>query len=801
MDKQKNVNNSEKNAFAFENLKLISNIVNGGGISNIVSGIKKGRMQLDAFIKEIKTKVGKDVSAKIEIKKEMPESIKENKQNSNFNNAKTQNNKFQQNQGKQNFVKDFKKSQEQSQNKNFSQKPNNNQKNFSDKKSGTGFSSGKIAPTVELDIVKKPERNMNNKTKNRKSDDGDSKSLSVKAKLRMGYIDLDDPMDDEERIGRVRVKTKKQKPAVVAEKTTIDNATITSENITVKELSEKIGKPVSEILKKLFLLGLMYNINSVIDFDTAELVASEFNITLNKKFDKSYEDQLEESFENLGEHLQKRPPIVTVMGHVDHGKTSLLDAIKKTNVISGEAGGITQHIGAYSVSLNGNKITFIDTPGHAAFTEMRARGAKVTDIAILVVAADDGIMPQTIEAINHIKAANVPMIVAINKMDKPEANPERIKQQLTEHDVLPEEWGGDAICVPISAKTGAGIDKLLEMVLLVADMQELKADPTMPAKGSIIESKIDKGRGIVATVLVENGTLHVGDYLLCGVSSGRIRAMVDYKGNNVKSAEPSMAVSVLGLNSVPEAGEKAYVVDEKFAKNIVQERMNKIQREINSKASGVKLEEFLKQNADNEIKTLKLIIKADVNGSIEALKSSLEELRNEEVVVKCIHAAVGGINESDVLLAKASDAIIIGFNVKPEAKAKSLAEHNGVDIKLYRVIYEAIDDVSKAITGMLAPKYEEKVVGHVEVRQLFKISAIGTIAGSYVLDGVVNRNSKIRVIREGKVIQETEIETLQQQKDQAKQVKAGFECGIKLLNFNDVKEFDILEAYENVQIN
>ena len=510
---------------------------------------------------------------------------------------------------------------------------------------------------------------------------------------------------------------------------------------------------------------------------------------------------MEEIFDARGEHQEKRAPIVTVMGHVDHGKTSLLDAIRKTNVTTGEAGGITQHIGAYSVEINGRKITFIDTPGHEAFTNMRARGAKVTDMAILVVAADDGIMPQTIEAINHIKAAGVPMLVAINKMDKPEANVERIKQQLTEHDVLPEEWGGSTICVPISAKTGMNIDKLLEMVLLVADMEELTADASQPAAGYVIESKIDKGRGIMATVLVRNGTLHIGDYIISGVASGRIRAMMDHTGKAIKVAGPSTPASVLGFNEVPVAGDKAYVVDEKLAKDIIYERKTKLQEQKSNQNNGITLEDFLKQSADHEMKVLNIIVKADVNGSAEALKQTLEKIANEEVQVKCIHSGVGGITEGDVSLAQASHAVIIGFNVRPESKAKSQAEHNGVDIKLYSVIYDAVDDVTAAINGMLTPKFTEETVGHVEIRHIFKISSVGTIAGSYVLDGCINRDSKVRLLRNNVVIATTEVETLQQQKDQAKTVKAGFECGIKLRNYSDIKVGDIIEAYELKKIN
>lgn len=650
----------------------------------------------------------------------------------------------------------------------------------------------------------KPERNLN-KVKS-KSVDKETKGLNIKAKIRMGFIELnqDDLMDENDtRMGRVRGKNKKAKEVRIPEKMVIENATITTDNLTVKILSEKIGKPVSEIVKKFMLLGMMININSVIDFDTAELVANEFGIKLERNVGKTAEEQLlEEYAKNIenGKDSKKRPPIVTVMGHVDHGKTSLLDTIKKTNVISSEAGGITQHIGAYSITVNNNKITFIDTPGHEAFTSMRRRGAEVTDIAILVVAADDGIMPQTVEAIKHIKEAKVPMIVAINKIDKPDANIERIKQQLTEHDVLPEEWGGDVICVPISAKMGSNIDKLLEMVLLVADMQELKANPKNPATGTVLESKIDKGRGIVATILIKDGTLKVGDYLLCGTSSGRVRSMIDYLGKTVKSAEPSMAVSVVGLNAVPDAGEIAYVVDEKVAKNIITERTTKQKIEKTKQTNGVTQESFLNTSASQEMKTLKLIIKADVQGSAEALKESLEKICNEEAKVEVISYAVGGINESDVLMAKASDAFIIAFNTKTETKAKTLAARNNVQILNYKVIYDAVEEISKRIQKMLSPKFSENVVGHAEIRHIFKISNVGSVAGCYVLDGTITRNAPIKLKRNGEVIFETNIETLQQNKDEAKQVRSGFECGIKLKGFNDIKEGDIIEAYEKVQI-
>ena len=667
---------------------------------------------------------------------------------------------------------------------------------------GTGPKPVKAKPFIKVEetvaIPKTDNRTFGNKNKT-KTFDSEKKELNKKAKIKMGYIDVDDNFDLDEdneiRMGRVRTKPKKQKVVVAPEKTVIDKAVIDTDNLTIKILSEKIGKPAVEIIKKFMMLGMMLNINSSIDFPTAELVASEFGITLEQNISKNFEEKLLEMFDSYANDTEARAPIVTVMGHVDHGKTSLLDAIRNTNVIANESGGITQHIGAYEVETSGGRITFIDTPGHEAFTAMRARGASATDIAILVVAADDGIMPQTVEAIHHIKQANVPMIVAINKIDKPEADIDRIKQQLTQYEVLPEEWGGDTICVPISAKFNKNIDGLLDTVLLVAEMQELKADSTVPASGTVVESKIDKGRGIMATVLVKNGSLHIGDYVVCGTASGRVRAMIDYTGKNITNAGPSTPVSILGLDTVPEAGDIAYVVEEKFARELVAERNAKQRADKIEQGNGVSLEDFLQKSADFEVKTLNILVKADVKGTAEALRMTLEKIKNEEVVVHCIMAAVGGINESDVLLAQASGAIIIGFNTKVEAKAKVLAERNGVQIKFYSVIYDAVDDVTAAISGMLTPKYEEQVIGHVEIRQLFKISSIGTICGSYVLDGSVNRDSNVRLIRNKEVIVDTSVDTLQHNKDQVKTMNAGYECGIKLKNFNDVEVGDILEVY------
>ncbi len=817
-----NKNNSvQKNNNSFSNLKTLGVLLSGNELNSFVTAIGKAKRALDAYCKQLKEKEvaslnkqeteNSGVASVQKVEQQAPIAahktfdrgqVQHAQVRKEFNNQGgrfASNANIQQSNGVNNRG-DYKSRGNSAPNGSgaFNKSRNSDEKSRIPAPRTPNVSR----PTMDkTPLFTKPERNFGNKNKS-KVVETDKKELNKKAKIRMGYVAFDD-FENEDRMGRVRsAKPKKQKENVVVEKQEIKEAVITTDNLTVKLLSEKIGKPAVEIIKKFMMLGMMPNINSVIDFQTAELVAQEFGVTLEQKVEKNYEEKLVDMFTNQDDsHNVKRPPIVTVMGHVDHGKTSLLDAIKKTNVTSGEAGGITQHIGAYSVEAKGNKITFIDTPGHEAFTSMRARGAMVTDVAILVVAADDGIMPQTVEAINHIKNAGVPMVVAINKMDKPTANPDKIKQQLTEYDVVPEEWGGDTICVPISALTGEGIDKLLEMVLLVSDMADLSADANLPGYGYVIESKIDKGRGVVATIIVKNGSLHVGDYMVCGVSSGRIRAMMDYKGNDVKTAGPSMAVSVLGFNNVPDAGEKAYVVDEKLAKNIVEERASKLAMQKANQNNNITLEDFLKQSADNEVKVLKIIVKADVKGSTEAVKQTLEKIQNEEVKAKVIHSAVGGINESDVLLAQASGAIIIGFNVRPEAKAKILAEHNGIDIKLYRVIYEAIDDVTMAINGMLAPKFEENTLGHAEIRQVFKLSSVGIVAGCYVTDGVINRNAKARLVRNNIVIVETEVDTIQQQKDEVKSIKSGFECGIKLKNYSDIKIGDIIETYELKQIN
>ncbi|MDU7362715.1 translation initiation factor IF-2 [Clostridium sp.] len=567
------------------------------------------------------------------------------------------------------------------------------------------------------------------------------------------------------------------------------------ETITVKELAEKLGKPTADVIKTLIFTGVMAAINQEIDFATAEKVCEKYECLVVKKEEKEELEVVEEE-EVVEENLVKRPPIVTVMGHVDHGKTSLLDAIRKANVTAHEAGGITQHIGAYTVNLNGEKLTFLDTPGHEAFTAMRARGAQVTDVVILVVAADDGIMPQTKEAISHCKAAEVPMIVAINKIDRPGANIDRVKQELTEYELVAEDWGGDTICVPVSAKTGENLEQLLEMVLLTSEMGELKADPKRKAKGTVIEAKLDKGRGAVATLLIQNGTLHVGDSILVGSTYGRIRAMFDDKGKSIKAAGPSIPVEILGLSEVPSAGDRFTVVkDEKTARNMAETRKQKIKDESFHSANRVSLEDLYSQIQEGTVKELGIIVKADVQGSVQAIKQSLEKLSTEDVKVRVIHGGVGTITETDVTLATASNALLIGFNVRPDSNATVIADKEGVEIKTYRIIYDAIEDVKSAMIGMLDPEYKEVVNGKAEVRMVYKISNIGTIAGCYVTDGKIIRNSEVRVIRDGIVIFESTLASLKRFKDDAKEVNTGYECGLSVEKFNDLKEGDVIESF------
>ncbi len=592
--------------------------------------------------------------------------------------------------------------------------------------------------------------------------------------------------EEQEKMRRLQMEVARKAPVTVK----------IPDEITVGELASRMKKTAGEVIKCLMKNGVMAGINQTIDFDTAEFVATEMGCKVEKEVNVTIEERIIDDHVDTAEELETRAPVVVVMGHVDHGKTSTLDAIRKTSVTAGEAGGITQHIGAYTVDVNGNMVTFLDTPGHAAFTSMRARGAKSTDIAILVVAADDGIMPQTIESINHAKAAEVPIIVAINKMDKPTANPDKIKEQLTKYDLIPEEWGGDTVIVPISAKTGMGLDELLEMVILTAEVQELKANPNRRAKGTVIEARLDKTRGPVATLLVQNGTLKQGDIVIAGTSVGRVRVMTNDKGRTVKTAGPSVPVEITGLAEVPAPGDEFNAVtDERMARELVEQR-RQAQKDAAAKAmQKVTLDNLFAKMQEGEMKELPLIVKADVQGSAEAVKASLEKISNEEVRVRVIHAGVGAINESDILLASTSGAIIVGFNVRPDAGAQASAHRTNVDMRFYRVIYDAIDEIEAAMKGMLAPTYEEVVIGHAEVRMTYKVSAIGTIAGCMVKDGKISRDAKVRVLRDHIVIHEGEVGSLQRFKDAVKEVTAGYECGMSILKFNDIKEGDIFECF------
>ena len=568
------------------------------------------------------------------------------------------------------------------------------------------------------------------------------------------------------------------------------------DEIQVGELAARLKVTAAEVIKRLMALGVMASVTEVIDYDTAAMVAMEIGAKVEKEVILTIEDRLIDDSEDNDENLQERSPVVVVMGHVDHGKTSLLDAIRHANVTSTEAGGITQHIGAYRVMVNDRPITFLDTPGHEAFTSMRARGAQVTDIAILVVAADDGIMPQTVEAINHAKAAGVSIIVAINKMDKDTANPDKVKQELTEYELVPEEWGGDVICVPVSAVTKQGIDTLLEMVQLVADMKELKANPDRLAKGTVIEAKLDKGRGPVATVLVQNGTLHTGDVIIAGTALGRVRVMLDDHGQQVEEAGPSVPVEITGLAEVPSAGDTFNAVeDERLARELVEQRRHEQKEEVFKSYQKVTLDNLFSQIAEGEMKELPIIVKADVMGSVEAVRQSLEKISNDEVRVRVIHGAVGAVSESDVMLAEASNAIIVGFNVRPDPVAKENAEQSGVEIRLYRIIYDAIEDVTAAMKGMLAPKFKDVDLGRAEIRQVYKITGVGVVAGCYVLEGKITRNANIRVVRDGIIVADDKLSSLKRFKDDVREVASGYECGMTMEKFNDIKEGDILEAY------
>ena len=597
--------------------------------------------------------------------------------------------------------------------------------------------------------------------------------------------------EEQEKMRRLRMEVIKKTPLTVK----------IPEEIVVAELASRMKKTAAEVIKTLVKNGVMASINETIDFDTAEFVATELGCKVEREVTVTIEEKFIDDHVDTAEELQPRSPVVVVMGHVDHGKTSLLDAVRKTNVVSGEAGGITQHIGAYTVQINGNPITFLDTPGHAAFTSMRARGAMCTDIAILVVAADDGIMPQTVEAINHAKAAKIPIIVAINKMDKHGANPDRIKQQLTEYDLVPEEWGGDTVICPISAKTGQGIDELLEMVILTSEVQELKANPNRAAKGTVIEARLDRTRGPIATLLIQNGTLNQGDVIIAGTAVGRVRVMTNDKGRTVKTAGPSVPVEITGLADVPAPGDEFNAVsDERMARELVEQRRQAEKDAAAQLNTKITLDNLFAMMQEGEMKDLNLIVKADVQGSAEALKASLLKLSNDEVRVKVIHTGVGAVNESDILLASTANAIIIGFNVRPDAAAQASAQRAKVDVRMYRVIYDAINEIEAALKGMLAPKYQEVVIGHAEVRQTYKVSAIGTIAGCYVKDGKVTRDAQVRVLRDHIVLHQGAVGSLQRFKDSVKEVTAGYECGMSIDRFNDIKEGDVFECFAMEEI-
>lgn len=672
---------------------------------------------------------------------------------------------------------------------------------FSDKKEASGgytisedndsFGTQRTIDTrgsyIELDKYNEKYDNLANSKQNKSKDNFTKKQkLTQKSQQRKKQQFSHKKETESEKLRRLELeRARKQQLKVMI-----------PDEIVVSELASRLKVTATEVIKKLMGLGVMASINEVVDFDTAALVAEELGAKVEKEVHVTIEERLIETDEDPEESLQERCPVVVVMGHVDHGKTSILDRIRNAHVTDTEAGGITQHIGAYQVEYQGKKITFLDTPGHEAFTAMRARGANVTDIAILVVAADDGIMPQTIESINHAKAAGVSIIVAINKMDKEGADPDRVKQQLTEQSLVVEEWGGDVIAVPVSAKTGMGIDELLENILLVAEVKELKANPDRLARGTVVEARLDKGKGPVATLLVQNGTLKSGDVIIAGTSVGRIRTMTNDKGRSIKEAGPSTPVEITGLGEVPSAGDVFNAVaDEKLARELVEQRKQEAKEELFQQHQKVTLDNLFSQIAEGEMKELPIIVKADVQGSVEAVTQSLEKLSNDEVRVKVIHGGVGAVSESDVMLANASNAIIVGFNVRPNPVAKQNAEQSGVDIRLYRIIYDAIEEITDAMKGMLAPKYREVETARIEVRQVYKISNVGTVAGSYVLDGKVGRNNEIRVVRDGIVIAEDKMSSLKRFKDDAKEVAAGFECGITLEKFTDIKEGDIFEAF------
>ena len=841
---------------ALQNLKKIHELQKEGEISKILQNVKSSKVKVDELarnisqrMKELEVELAQKQKAaeqakkvEVEVKEEKvvvqekpatafvsqqntfrkinneqkPFNRQENQnrgQNNRFDNRNgDRNNKFNNNNNNNGFNRD-RNNRPGDNRPNFNNRPQTNGQQGGKKFGNNNFVSSKannfksFASNDAPEIDVKNDRNYAAKAKyaqkhNNSTNYDDKKQVKRRDEQKRSNMFFEDENGFEEISFGSRKSVKKKKEQVVNQASAVTHAVLTSKEITVKDFSEKIGKPVTEIVKKLMMLGIMATINSNIDFDTAELVASDFGITLELKADKTFEEKLIETagMQDDEASLVKRAPIVAVMGHVDHGKTSLLDAFRKTNVVSGEAGGITQSIGAYQIEFNGEKITFIDTPGHAAFTQMRARGAKATDIAILVVAADDGVMPQTIEAINHIKAANVPIIVAINKMDKPEANPDRIKQQLAENNILPEEWGGDAICVPISAKTGMGLDDLKQTILLVSEMAELKANPDKMATAVVIEAELDKNRGPVASIIVQNGTLHVGDSIMSGITYGKVRAMFNDQGKSIKSAGPSTPVEILGFNEVPVSGDEVYQVEENISKQVIQERIDKIKKERAAQSSGVTLDNFMNRVQEGTLKNLNVIVKTDTMGSVEALKATLLGIRNEEAKVNIVHSGAGAVTESDVILAQTTGSVIICFNQKPVAKAKSLAESLKIEIKEYKIIYEIVDDITASINGMLSIKYEEQYIGSAEIRMVFKLSTAGKVAGSYIKDGKATRHAIAVVKRGNEEIGRTTVESLKIVKDEKAEVAKGYECGIKLKDNIDFKEEDIIEFYAKVAI-
>ena len=727
------------------------------------------------------------------------EQPKNNNNNNGNNNNSNRNQKNNQNNNRNQFVKNDqpKKNGQNGQNGNNQQNRNDNRANGSNQRNDGQQKNNGSNANVNNGNNKNKNKNNNNNNNNGFNNNRNNNNKNNKNNNNNNNNNKNNGKNKNNK----QNQAPKPEPVAAPEEDEIRTMEI-PETLTVKELAEKIGKSGAEIVKCLMKKGIMAAINQTVDFDTAVSVGEEYNVIFEPEVEK---DIFEEAFKQEEEDesvLEPRPPVVVVMGHVDHGKTSLLDAIRHSHVTSREAGGITQHIGAYTVEINGSPITFLDTPGHEAFTAMRLRGAMITDIAVLVVAADDGVMPQTIEAINHAKAAGVEVIVAINKIDKPSANPDRVKQELVEYGLVAEDWGGETICVPVSAQTKEGIDTLLEMIILTAEMKELKANPNKPARGAIIEAQLDKGRGPVATVLVQEGTLNVGDPIVAGAAYGKIRAMMDDKGRRVKKAGPSKPVEILGLSEVPAAGETFYVAaNEKQARQLAESVIAKSRKDmLKDTPQKVSLDDLFNQIQSGNVKELNIVVKADVQGSVEAVKQSLEKLSNDEVRIRIIHGGVGAITESDVMLATASNAIIIGFNVRPEPSAKAFADEEKVDVRLYRVIYNAIEDITAAMKGMLDPVYEEKVIGHAEVRQLFKASGVGVIAGSYVLDGKFQRNAQARILRDNIVVYEGEIESLKRFKDDVKEVNTGYECGLVFKKFNDIKEGDIVEAFIMVEV-